>query len=90
MNQFARNKPRWRRLRASIRDTRLLLRQFGWPLIAFCIAIFGGGIIYYLLALKAGEAVLNPAEGMYVVLGLTFLQPVNDFHAPGISKFFIF
>jgi voltage-gated potassium channel len=89
MNQNVHRNLRGRKLRASLRDTRLLLRQFAAPLVAFCIAIVGGGTIYYLLSLKAGETLINPAEGMYVVLGLTFLQPLNEFpHAWYLEIFY--
>ncbi len=90
MVKNARKKPRWRRFRASIRDTWLLLRQFGWPLLAFCVAIVGGGLLYYLLSFKAGETILNPAEGMYIVLGLTFLQPLKDFPHTWYLEIFYF
>jgi Trk K+ transport system NAD-binding subunit len=79
MNQPVRRNPRWRKFKASLRDTWLLVRQFGWPLLAFSAAIIGGGTLYYFLSIKAGETLLNPAEGMYIVLGLTFLQPINQF-----------
>lgn len=66
--------PRLRHLRASLRDTRLLFREFGWPLLAFVVAIAGGGCLYYLLARPTSDAVGNLAEGIYQVLQLTFLQ----------------
>lgn len=68
-----------RRLRANLRDTRLLLRQFFWPLVAFLSAIIGGGLLYYWLAGFAGQPLDDIPEAVYLVLALTFLQPLGDF-----------
>ncbi|MCA9867892.1 MAG: NAD-binding protein [Anaerolineae bacterium] len=70
----------WRRnLRAAWRDTLLLLRQFAGPLLIFALVIIGGGLLYYWLALRAGEPVDTPAEAIYLVLGLAFFQSSGDF-----------
>jgi Trk K+ transport system NAD-binding subunit len=73
----------WRRLRrtlrASIRDTRLLLRQFRWPLGVFAAVLLVGGFSYYYLAWQAGFPISDPAAAIYQVLGMTFLQPVGEF-----------
>ena len=71
--------PFLRKLYASLRDTWLLFRQFQWPLVAFICAIIGGGLIYYRLAHIAGEPINSLSEAVYHVLGLTFLQPIEDF-----------
>ena len=71
--------PRLRKLYASGRDTWLLFRQFQWPLVAFMGAIIGGGLLYDFLAQLAGEPVKNPIESIYHILGLTFLQPIEEF-----------
>ena len=55
---------RWRRIKASWRDTWLLLRQFSWPLLAFCVAITGGGTIYYALARLAAPAFAAAGAGL--------------------------
>lgn len=68
-----------RNARAVWRDTLLLLRQFAWPLLIFALVIVGGGLLYYVLALSAGEPVDTPAEAVYLVLGLAFFQPTGDF-----------
>jgi voltage-gated potassium channel len=68
-----------RKLKAGWRDTWLLLREFGIPLFIFCLAIFGGGIGYYLLAERAGEPLGNPLEAIYQVLSMTFLQSGGNF-----------
>jgi voltage-gated potassium channel len=70
---------RWRKLYANWRDTIILIRQFRWPLLFFCLVMIGGGLSFYWLAIQAGEPVLNWFEAIYIVLGLTFLQPLGDF-----------
>jgi len=57
----------------------LLLRQFAWPLLIFALIIIGGGLLYYVLAQRAGEPVDTPAEAVYLVLGLAFFQSSGDF-----------
>jgi Trk K+ transport system NAD-binding subunit len=71
--------PLWRRLFASTRDTWLLFRQFQWPLVTFMAAIVGGGILYDSLARFAGEPINSTSEAVYHILGLTFLQPIEEF-----------
>ncbi|MCB9421903.1 MAG: NAD-binding protein [Ardenticatenaceae bacterium] len=70
---------RWRKIRASWRDTLLLLRQFGWPLFFFILALVGGGLLYFFLSEFAGHPVSTHAETIYLMLSLTFLQPLGDF-----------
>ncbi len=74
-----RQHPNLRRWYASIRDTWLLFRQFQWPLVAFMGAIVGGGLLYGGLAEFSGEPINSTSEAIYHVLGLTFLQPIEDF-----------
>jgi Trk K+ transport system NAD-binding subunit len=74
-----RQHPHLRRLYASLRDTWLLFRQFQWPLVAFIIAIIGGGLLYDGLAKFACEPINSPTEAIYHILGLTFLQPIEAF-----------
>jgi voltage-gated potassium channel len=69
----------WRKIRASVRDTFLLLRQFAWPLLFFILAMVGGGLLYYRLAQLAGQPVGSRMEAIYIVLGLTFLEAPNSF-----------
>jgi Trk K+ transport system NAD-binding subunit len=88
--KFLRNRFFARRFRAGMRDTWLLLRQFRWPLLAFCLAIGGGGTLYYLLSLPTKDPVESVFEGMYQVLGLTFLQPIQDFPHAGVLQVFYF
>jgi voltage-gated potassium channel len=70
---------RWQKLYANWRDSIILLRQFRWPLLLFCLAMVGGGLSFYWLSIQAGEPVLNWFEAIYLVLGLTFLQPLGGF-----------
>jgi Trk K+ transport system NAD-binding subunit len=81
---------RWRNLRASLRDTWLLFREFRWPLLAFCAATGGGGILYYDLSHRAGEPIGNPIEAIYHILGMTFLQPVAEFPRAWYLELFYF
>jgi voltage-gated potassium channel len=87
---FRKNLIRWRKVRASFRDTWLLLREFAGPLIAFIIAICGGGLTYYFLSISAGEAVNNPFESIYYVLLLIFLQPAQEFPKQWYLEIFFF
>ena len=81
---------RWRSVRASLRDTWLLLRQFGWPLLFFFIAIAGGGALYYLLARGAGEPVDTLPEAIYQALSLTMMQSSGDFPRTWYLEIFYF
>ncbi len=73
------NKHYLRKLKAAWRDTWLLLREFGTPLLIFSLAILGGGISYYLLSARAGEPLGHPLEAIYQVLLLTFFQSIGQF-----------
>jgi Trk K+ transport system NAD-binding subunit len=66
-------------LRAGVRDTILLLREFAWPLFFFILVIVGGGLLYYGLARFSGAPLPSRVEAVYQVLGLTFLQPLEEF-----------
>jgi Trk K+ transport system NAD-binding subunit len=81
---------RLRKLNATLRDSWLLFLQFRWPVFAFCIAIVGGGILYYFLALRAGEPEINLMGGIYHVLSLTFLQPLGEFPQAWYLEIFYF
>lgn len=81
---------RFRKWRANWRDTLLLLRQFRWPLLLFCLVLLGGGISYFLLARMAQEPVSNLPEAIYLVLGLTFLQPLGGFPAAWYLELYYF
>jgi Trk K+ transport system NAD-binding subunit len=68
----------------------LLVREFGWPLFFFSLAIIGGGIIYFFLAELAGFHLHDPFEAIYHVLALTFLQPISDFPRVWFLEIFFF
>lgn len=88
--QRKRPSPRWRKVRATVRDTLLLLRQFAWPLFFFALAMVGGGLLYYTLSVFAGEPLHSRTEAVYLVLGLTFLQPIGDFPDAWYLQMFYF
>jgi Trk K+ transport system NAD-binding subunit len=70
---------RWRRWRASLRDTLILLGEFRGPLLVFIAAIVGIGIIYFSVARQVGEALHSLPEAFYLMLTLAFLQAGGDF-----------
>ena len=78
------------RLRATWRDTRLLLREFQWPLLAFIVMIVGGGTAYYYLSELAGEPLSSLSESVYHILGLVFLQPTEPFPKTWYLQLFFF
>ncbi|MDW8396811.1 MAG: NAD-binding protein [Anaerolineae bacterium] len=80
------------RASAGLRDTRLLLREFREPLLAFLTLIVGGGVLYYWLASLAGEErPENAAEAVYHVLSLVFLQTlIEDFPDAWYLQLFYF
>ncbi len=83
--------PGWRRnLQAGWRDSILLLSEFAGPLLAFILVIFGGGVLYFFLAQRAGRPLSTISEGAYTVLSLTFLQPLADFPDKWYLQIFYF
>ncbi len=70
-------KHRWQHIRASIRDTIILLREFRSALLWFSAAILGGGVVFYYLSNLLNEPVGSLVESIYTVLTITFLQPPN-------------
>lgn len=73
----ASQKHRLRHIKASVRDTIILLNEFRAPLLWFTVAVLGGGLIYDALSDFLGEPVSGPIEAIYIVLTSTFLQPPN-------------
>jgi len=80
----------WRNVRASWRDTLILLREFRLPLLVFIVLIAGAGGVYYRLSQHTPSALSSLAEGMYLVLSLTFFQPLNDFPTVWYLQVFYF
>ncbi len=84
-------KHRWQHLRASIRDTTILLGEFRTAILWFSTAILGGGILYHYLSNFVNEPINSLAESIYTVLTLTFLQPPNrDFPQHVVLQLFHF
>jgi voltage-gated potassium channel len=72
-----------RALKSNLRDTVLLFREFRSPLLLFSAAIIGMGALYYFIAMQTGDTISGVAEGIYIVLTATFLQPFGSFqHSP--------
>jgi len=76
-HQTGTQKHRWQHLRASIRDTTILLREFRSALLWFSFAVIGGGVLFYYLSNLLNEPVGSLVESIYTVLTITFLQPPN-------------
>jgi Trk K+ transport system NAD-binding subunit len=80
-----------RYLRALWRDTRVLVRQFRIPLLAFTVLLCGGTLalrLFYIYP-ETGQR-LGWAEALYSVFTLVFLQPVLPFpRAAGLQLLFI-
>ncbi|MCS6908527.1 MAG: TrkA family potassium uptake protein [Anaerolineales bacterium] len=79
---------RWRNLRATWRDTLLLLREFRFALLLFVLIIPGAGVVYFLIARWAGEPLSGVQEAIFRVLALTFLEMPGDFpRHPALQMF---
>jgi voltage-gated potassium channel len=74
-----RNLGKWRKVRAAWRDTWILLGEFRLPLVLFSFLILGFGSLYHVLAKNTPNPAGSLAESFYIVLLLTFLQPINPF-----------
>ncbi|PWH13494.1 MAG: hypothetical protein DDG60_10180 [Anaerolineae bacterium] len=78
-----------RKLRASWRDTILLLREFRQPLVLFSLALTVGAILYSQFARGYGEPIGSFSEALYLMLTLTFFQPGGDFpKQPALQAFY--
>ncbi|MBN1666584.1 MAG: NAD-binding protein [Anaerolineales bacterium] len=82
--------PKIKRLLNNLRDSWLLFRTFQVPLLVFIGSISGGGTLYWLLSDLAGEPLPIWAEAVYHVLGLTFLQPIEEFPRAWYLELFYF
>lgn len=79
-----------RKLKASWRDTMLLLREFRQPLILFSLALLVGASLYYYLARGYGEPIWSFSEAVYLMLTLTFLQAGGEFPTQPVLQVFYF
>ncbi|MGH2594075.1 MAG: potassium channel family protein, partial [Anaerolineae bacterium] len=85
----------WRRVRASIRDTRVVLRQFRRPLLLFVAVLLGAALLYRTLAAVART--VDPAvdvpcvpEAIYLMLSMIFLQAGAAFPEQWYLEIFFF
>ena len=87
-----RRAPRWyRSLTHSIRDTFVLLRQFRGSLLIFSLAIIGGGVLYFILAQRAGDTEVDSLpEAVFLILSMIFLQANTDFPRAWYLELFFF
>lgn len=85
----SKDKHRVQHWRASLIEAALLLREFRGPVIIFAVALLGGGFLYGWIAHAVGEPIQSPAEAIYTVLTMAFLQPIGDFpHHPLLQAFY--
>jgi len=86
-----RRQPRWyHALSSNVRDTLILLRQFRGLLILFSLTLIGGGWVYFILSRQTGAArPASPAEGVFLVLSMIFLQ-ANTAEFPSVWYLQIF
>lgn len=70
---------RWRNLRASWRDTLLLLREFRFALLLFGLITLGAGVVYFSIARWVGEPLSSVQEAIFWVLALTFMEMPGAF-----------
>jgi voltage-gated potassium channel len=78
-----------RRLRATWRDTFLLLRDFRSPLILFVLVVIGGGVAFFYLSMLAGDPLNDIPESVYAVMTMVFLQSSREFpHAWYLEAFY--
>lgn len=93
MNKHALN-AKWcyfrRQIKATFRDTGLLLREFQWPLLFFAGMIVGGGFLYNYLSIQSGEPIGGATKAFYHVLGLVFLSPLEEFPTIWYLQLFYF
>jgi len=68
-----------RNIKAGWRDSLLLFREFWKPLSTFILVMIVGGLIYYWLSQNSLHPIKDPIEAIYVVLLLSFLQPIQEF-----------
>lgn len=75
--------------RASVRDTTLLLREFGAPLLVFFLIVIGSGTAYHFIGIAVGEPVDTLTESIYSILTMAFLQSSGEFpHNPFLQVFY--
>ncbi len=81
---------RARKLRASLRDTLVLLREFRGALLVLATTLIFGGILYHILAIRAGLETGSYAESLFIVLSMIFFQASIDFPDAWYLQIFFF
>ena len=79
-----------RQWKATWRDTLILLNEFRTPLLIFTVAVIGGGLLYWYLALLVGEPMQSRSEAIFTILTAAFLQPSGDFPKHIVLQLFHF
>lgn len=74
-----RRRSRWRRFRAGLRDTWVLLREFREALIFFALIWLLGSLSFRSLWNASQPEPMTFAESLYDVLTIIFFQPAPDF-----------
>ncbi len=90
MMQGTARRTSWRKIRASWRDTLILLREFRTPLLLFIALITVSGGLFFLLSKNSSTPISSLAESIYATLSLTFLQPTTDFPKEWYLQAFFF
>jgi Trk K+ transport system NAD-binding subunit len=86
-----RRRPRWwRDLRASLRDSLVLLREFGGALFALAATLVAGAWLWQTLNQLAGLSQPSFAEAAYSILAMIFLQANLDFPDAWYLQLFFF
>jgi Trk K+ transport system NAD-binding subunit len=79
MRDIAGRRTFWRKVRASWRDSLILFDEFRFPLVVFILLITGAGISYFYLSQNTTAPLTSLAEGIYMMLSLTFFQSAYTF-----------
>ncbi len=78
------------KLRAGLRDTRLLLAEFRIPLLWFIFLLGGSGLLYHNLSAATSYATHDLPEAVYLMLMLIFLQGFGEFPRVWFLQAFFF
>ncbi len=81
---------RIRIIRAGLRDSLLLFREFRRPLVLFLGLIIIFGVAYYQASILANEPCNSLAEAFYIILTLTVFQPAAEFPRTWYLQIFYF
>src|SRR5574341_1778224 len=77
---FVRRRPVMRRIKATLRDTWVLMREFRTALILFAITLIVGAASFQVIWNNLRPAApIRFIEALYGVLGMTFFNPSIDF-----------